>query len=220
MRAMLLSTTLALLLALPAQVSAVEIAIDGVATIKPSDPAEGIPPEFNGFAVIDIVGGTSNSSTRNALAKGNAYRVDNSVVLNEAEFWLSFSGTQTVNVYVFDSPAEFGTYNEVYRSSGPMTGTGAAWYSSGPIAVPMSAGMYYIIAVSWSGTVTYYYNVGDTQATSFGAHVHGYATGVHPLPTTISSTVNDQAIYYQRLTTDLATPVEPITWGGIKAVYR
>jgi hypothetical protein len=84
----------------------------------------------------------------------------------------------------------------------------------------MTAGTYYIIAVSWSGTLTYYYNVGDTQATSFGAHVHGYATGTHPLPASFSSTVNDQAIYHQRLTTDLATPVEPLTWGGIKAVYK
>lgn len=220
MKTTLLSIALAFLLVLPAHVLAVEIAIDGVATSETSVPAEGIPPEFNGFAVIDIVGGTSNSSTRAALAKGNAYRVDNSVVLNEAEFWLDFTSTQTLNYYVFDSPAEFGTYTQVYQGSGLVAGTGAGWYSSGPIAIPMTAGTYYIIAVSWSGTLTYYYDVGDTQATSFGAHVHGYATGTHPLPNMISSTVNDQAIYHQRLTTDLATPVEPLTWGGIKAVYR
>jgi hypothetical protein len=173
----------------------------------------------NSMPTVDVVGGTSNSSTRTGLAKGNCYRVDTDVVLNMAEFWLTFSNTQTLTYYVFESPVEFGTYTEVHRHSGQVTGSGSGWYSSGPLSINLVAGMHYCIAVSFNGTLTYYYNTGDSQATSFGAHVHAYATGTDPLPTSISSTVNDQAIYHQRITTDAATPVEPSTWSKIKRLY-
>jgi hypothetical protein len=181
-------------------------------------PAKTITGE--GGRPIDIVGDASHVGTGTGLAKGNAYRVDTSVVLTEAEFWLTFSNTQTLTYYVFDSPIEFGSYTEVYRGSQSVTGVGTGWYSSGPICIPLSAGTYYIIAVSWNGTLTYYYGVGDSQATSFGAHVHGHATGYDPLPASIESMSNDQAIYYQRLTTGGASPAEGSTWGSIKSLYR
>jgi hypothetical protein len=142
------------------------------------------------------------------------------VTLNEAEFWLNFSNTQTLTFYVFEAPQEFGTYFEVYRDSQEVTGSGAGWYSSGPIWVDLLENYHYIIAVSWTGTTTYYFGSGDTQDISFGAYTHGYATGTDPLPETIESTVNDQAIYHQRLTTDETVGVENATWGAVKALYR
>jgi len=158
-----------------------------------------------GSDTIDVVGDTSGGSSGAGRAKGNSYRVDTSVVLNDAEFYLTFSDTQTLTYYVFESSVEFGTYTEIHRNSQSVTGTGTAWYSSGPLSVPLAAGMHYIIAVSWTGTTGYFYGVGDTQATSFGAYVHGYATGYDPLPSSFSSTSNDQAIYHQRITTDVGT---------------
>jgi hypothetical protein len=115
---------------------------------------------------------------------------------------------------------EFGTYTEVYRDTEVVSGMGAGWYSSGPLNVALDAGRYYIIAVSWDGYMVYYFDTGDSQTTSFGAYVHGYATGFNPLPPSFSSTVNDQAIYHQRLMTTAITPVEGSTWGGIKALYQ
>lgn len=56
--------------------------------------------------------------------------------------------------------------------------------------------------------MTYYYWTGESQVVSFGEHVHGYATGTHRLPASFSSTANNQAIYHQRLTTDVEVPVE------------
>jgi hypothetical protein len=66
--------------------------------------------------------------------------------------------------------------------------------------------MHYIVAVSWAGSLSYFYNTGDSQPTSFGEHTHGYALGLHPLGATLESTSNDQAIYHQRLTTEDASP--------------
>jgi hypothetical protein len=150
----------------------------------------------------DIVGSTGNSVLGGvALAKGNSYRVDADTTLNLAEFYLSFVGTQNLTFYIFDCSEEFGCYTEIYRSSMPVTGTGAAWYSPGLISIPLSAGMYYIIAVSWDGTVDYFFDISDTENTSFGAYVHGYAPGKDPLSAEIPRTINDRAVYHQRITT-------------------
>jgi hypothetical protein len=221
MRTALCSTILAFLFAFPVVGFSHQTLVDGsLADIPIGELPGNTSPGPDGVDVVDIVGDTSNQATGTGRAKGDSYRVDNSVVLNEAEFWLNFTSTQTLVYYVFESPVEFGTYTEVYRDSEVVAGTGAGWYSSGPISVAMTAGNHYIIAVSWDGTLTYYFGVGDSQPTSFGAHTHGYATGLHPLPAQFSSTSNDQAIYHQRLTTDAATPVETLTWGGIKSLYR
>jgi hypothetical protein len=158
--------------------------------------------------VIDVVGDTTNTGSGSGRAKGNAYRVDLSTGLVEAEFWLTFSDSQTLAFYVYQSPVEFGTFTEVYTSSTTVAGTGTGWYSSGPINFRMEAGNYYIIAVSWSGAMSYTYATGDSQPVSFGEHVYGYAVGFHPLPATFVTSSNDQAIYHQRLTTDVDVPVE------------
>jgi len=197
----------------------VTVSIDGSsATVVPNTlPSETTLGSRSGDTV-DIVGDTSNSANGTGKAKGNSYRIDTGTTLTQAEFWLNFTSTQTLTYYVFESPVEFGTYNEVHRNSASVTGTGAGWYSSGPLSVSLAAGNYSIIAVSWDGSMTYYFGVGDTQATSFGAYVHGYATGLDPLPSSISSMVNDQAIYHQRLTTGgavytLAVSPDPIVGG-------
>lgn len=225
MKTILLRSLLALLLAIPAVglmpsgARADLVELDGSPVVlQPLDwPAN---TSSEGGRTVDIVGDASNTATATGRAKGNAYRVDVEVVLTQAEFWLNFSGTQTLTYYVFDSPIEFGNYTEVYRDSQSVTGTGAAWYSTGPICIPLTAGRHYIIIVSWSGTLTYYYGTGDTQPTSFGAYVHGHATGYDPLPSSFPSTSNDQAIYYQRLTTGGASPAERSTWGDVKSLFR
>lgn len=168
---------------------------------------------------IDVVGDTSNSSSSAGRAKGNSYQIDTSVILDEAEFWLDFSDTQTLTYYVFMCPTEFGTYNEVYRNSESVVGVGTGWYSSGAVAVNMDVGLHYIIAVSWTGTTGYWYGSGDSQATSFGAQTHGYAPGYDPLPASFESLSNDQAIYHQRITTTLNVSLERTTWGEIKGLW-
>jgi hypothetical protein len=196
-----------------------ELALDGVPFTGNAPPpmvaAERLEQGAAGLSggeispVVDTVGSIGNSSSDTGRAKGNAYRVDLSTGLIQAEFWLDFSDTQTLAFYVYQSTVEFGTYTQVFTSSSTVTGTGDDWYSSGPTYYRLEAGNFYIIAVSWSGTLTYYYGNGESQPVSFGEHVHGYAVGYHPLPGTFDSLSNDFAIYLQRLTTDVdVIPVE------------
>ena len=158
---------------------------------------------------IDLVGSNANAPSGAARAKGNAYSVSTSVTLDQAEFELNFTTQQTLRFTVHESATEMGTYTEVFSSSALVTGVGQGYYSSGPINVPLNASTFYIIAVSWSGTLTYYYGTGNSQPVSFGAHEHGHATGTHPLPISFSSNSNDVAIYSQRLTT--SPPAPPVT---------
>jgi len=184
--------------------------VDGTRQAMVSSPVKPstVSPYDRAGRAVDTVGGMASSSSGIALAKGNAYRVDTATTLEMMEFYLDFTGAQLLQYYLYESAVEFGTYTQIWMHSETVTGTGQTWYSSGPVNIPLVAGMYYIIAVSWDGTCGYWYNIGDSQSTSFGAHVHAYPGGTHPLPGTISSTVNDQAIYYQRLTTGtgMATP--------------
>jgi hypothetical protein len=171
---------------------------------------------------VDVVGDASNSAQGTARAKGNAYRVDADTTLTLVECWLQFTSAQTLTYYVYDSPSEFGTYTQVRSVSLAVQGTGAGWYASPPLAVPLSSSMHYIVAVSWSGNLTYFYGTGDSEATSFGAHVHGYAVGSDPLPFTFSSTSNDQAIYHQRITTGAGMTGTPdqvsVSAGGVQVL--
>lgn len=179
-----------------------------------------IPFTIEDGRTVDIVGDTSNMSTGTGRAKGNSYEVLTTVTLTEAEFYLQFSDTQMLTFYVFTCPTEFGTYTEVYRDMALVPGAGPGWYSSGEIAVEMTAGEHYIIAVSWDGTLSYFYGTGDYQGTSFGGYTHGYATGYDPLPASFESQTNDQAIYHQRLTTGAPTPPDHSTWGAVKSLFR
>lgn len=222
MRQVLLLIALAVVLSLTSAAVAdpAQGLVDGSIAMTPGTDLPAKTEQGSDGRTVDVVGDASNTGFGVGRAKGNAYRVDGDVTLDEAEFWLNFTSTQTLAYYVFTSPVEFGTYTEVYRDTETVAGLGAGWYSTGIISVPMYAGTHYIIAVSWDGSMTYYYATGESQSTSFGAHVHGYATGYHPLPSSFSSYSNDQAIYYQRLMTTVVTPVEESTWGTIKALYR
>lgn len=193
--------------------------VDGFpAVIDNGDPAGTVIHGSDG-RTIDIVGGTFVSGSTTGRAKGNSYRIDMDVTLTEAEFWLNFSDTQILTYYVFVCTSEFGTYSEVYRKSETVVGTGAGWYSSGTVSIDMDLGYHYIIIVSWDGNMVYYYNTGESQSTSFGAYVHGHASGYDPLPASFESTSNDQAIYHQRLNTVENTALDRTTWGAIKAVH-
>lgn len=222
MKDVLLPAGLAMFLILPAagflnDSYAMSIVDGSPAIVQNMDIPANTVPGSDG-RTIDIVGSTSISGSGTGRARGNSYEVNIDIVLDEAEFWLNFNDTMTLTYYVFVCPDEFGTYTEVYRNSETVSGFGAGWYSSGTVSVDLFEGSHYIIAVSWNGTLTYYYDTGESQATSFGSHTHGYALGHDPLPASFESMVDDLAIYHQRLTTTVSTALDNTTWGAIKAL--
>jgi len=185
------------------QLTTPQVQVDGQRWSGPIATGGGSQPLLGGGGTIDVVGSTVNGSSGAGLAKGNGYRVDFATTLTQVEFWLDFTGAQNLTYYVFDSPTEVGTYTELFRQTAAVTGTGASWYGTGGLALPLSAGSHYVIAVSWDGTCGYSFGVGDSEVTSFGEQIFGFANGTNPLPVSIPINTNDQAIYHQRLTTGL-----------------
>jgi hypothetical protein len=169
---------------------------------------------------IDVVGDMSLNATSSSVAKANVYRIDASTTLRQQEMRLNFSGARTLTFSVHRSLTEFGVFTRVQTNSVATTGTGLGWYSSGPLSVPMDAGAFYMIGVSWPGSAQYFFDDADLQPVSFGAHVHAHATGLHPLGDSVASPSNDFAIYNQRLTTGVPEPatVALLTLGGVVAL--
>jgi hypothetical protein len=156
-------------------------------------------------AAVDVVGGTGTSALPNPWnAKGNTYRVDTSTTLLEQEFYLGFSGERALTFWVYRSPTEFGTYQRIHQTN--VTATEAGWVSSGAVSVPLSAGQYYILAVSPLDGVRYHYDTIDRAPTSFGEYLHGHAGDFHPLGATITHRDDDSAAYYHRVTTGVPEP--------------
>ena len=93
MKPTLLLTVLAFLFAVSAVGLAdpLEVMIDGSpAMTEPADLPANTEQGADG-RTIDVVGDASNSASDYGLAKGNAYRVDVNITLDEAEFWLDFT---------------------------------------------------------------------------------------------------------------------------------
>jgi hypothetical protein len=136
------------------------------------------------------------------------------VRVTQLESYLQFQGQQNIWYYVYDSPTDQGTYTRIHNDAVTHSGTGADWYSSGPLNIPLIAGRFYLLGFSFPSTVpppvTYYFGSGEQEAVSFGAQIRGFATGTHPLGPTQFTNANDQAIYHQRITT-IPIP-EPATW--------
>jgi hypothetical protein len=174
-----------------------------------------------GGQTVDIVGDMSLNATDSSVAKANVYRIDTAATLRQQEMRLNFSGAMTLTFSVHRSAAEFGVYTRVQTNSVATTGTGLGWYSSGPIVVPMDAGAYYMVGVSWPGSSQYFFDSEDQQPVSFGAHVHAHATSLHPLGNSVTSSVNDFAVYNQRLTTGIPEPTTGalLALGAVVAGY-
>ncbi|MBK9387626.1 MAG: hypothetical protein IPN34_22660 [Planctomycetes bacterium] len=168
-----------------------------------------LAPELAAQSRREILGSTANAATRSAVAKGSSIRVDQTVVLEYFEIYLDFRGEQDLEFSVFRCYDEAGSYAPVARVVVPTNGQGRRWYSSGTLDLFLLCGSHYLLAVSWPGSATYFYDTAEAQTLSFGEHTFGYALGVHPLPASIATSSNDYAVYNLALKTHLPDTDEP-----------
>ena len=111
---------------------------------------------------VDTLGGTSSAPSRAALAKANVIEVTKTVMLLKHEWYLSITGAESLTFFRYRHHSQKGAYVKDWTKTVKVTGTGAGWYSPGPIALPMVAGNHYLMGVSWGGTVTYHYKIGTS----------------------------------------------------------
>ncbi|HUU69891.1 MAG TPA: dockerin type I repeat-containing protein [Planctomycetota bacterium] len=164
--------------------------------------------------VTDTLGGTTSSSSGGTRARFNAFQCQASRILTNIEVYLDLPSSIPLQYLVYECDAASGDYACISRTlvSG-QTGTGIGFYSSGPVAVPLTAGKYYLIGAAWNDSITYYYKTsGHPTSTAFGSSSGNllYNDG-YPPPDTIHYSLAGSNVYHFRLTTVLSTSSGPGT---------
>lgn len=118
--------------------------------------------------------------------------------------YLNVPGVETLTWFVHRHHSRTGQFTLEWSQSVPVDGTGVgpAWYSAGPIALPLVEGNHYLIGVSWPGSLTYHYTTSSVPLPiSFGSWQRAH-TVPYPVPATYNVLGGiDAAVYNQRLTT-------------------
>ena len=152
--------------------------------------------------VTDVVGSTYAFDSGTSRFRGNVYEATGSTSLRLMESYLRFTGTADLTFVVYEGTSLSGTYTKLQEQTVTRTGTGGAFYASGPLNVQTTAGRFYILAVGWKATnVDFAYDQGaQPHAVSFGYQRTGFAADSYPLGNT--TPINPSGgNFHQRITT-------------------
>src|SRR5688572_24400757 len=88
--------------------------------------------------IVETVGGTTTSPSGTNRGKGSLYRVDTSVFLIDFEMHLNVPSPDTLTFFLYRHHSRTGPATLEWTHQVQVTGgIGAAWYSTGPIAMPL-----------------------------------------------------------------------------------
>ena len=171
---------------------------DTQASVNPgqtTDVCDGFDTDCDGvFAVGSTSGAESSTSsgTSSSLTRGLKWLVTSDVTLETAEIYLSSSSSITFHVY--ESSTQSGPFTRIHQSSGSASSSGS-WRMSSPLNVSLSAGNYYIVAASWSGSRTYYWSSSANFSSlpcAFGSIISGatYTSSSPPSSYSFSDAAN------------------------------
>lgn len=164
------------------------------------------------FENSSIFGSFAQTFTGAGRDRGNVYAVTRGSALHEIRAYLGVTDPTDVYFFVYESNSRTGTYTRVFQRNGNV-GVGTKWFNSGPLDVPLRAGMFYYIGASWMGSVTYGKAPDSTFPgpidTDFGQLLTAQPStlaGYPPSPTVSGSQLgNSYAPYYQSVTVN-STP--------------
>jgi hypothetical protein len=133
----------------------------------------------------------------------NFYSVTGSRNLALIEQYMSPTSATTLTWHVYESLTQTGTYTSISNTSTTST-TGTGYQASGALAVPLVAGRFYAIGVSWTTpALNFGYQQGATlpQAVSFGSLISATFLSPPPAGSTIAYASSSSYFVPQRLTT-------------------
>ncbi|HSA34849.1 MAG TPA: LamG domain-containing protein, partial [bacterium] len=167
-----------------------------------------VPDEDTAGAVIDTVGSTEPMTGGTSRMRGNFYSCATSRLLTEIEVYLTYTGTPTIYFEVYESTTLDGTYYPLESVTATPSMSGGAFYSSGDLSVPLTAGNYYYVGVRWGSSYSVGYAADTAPAvgdypTAFGTWEDGMLyDGITGAPASfLYDDVSYGYAYYQRLTT-------------------
>ena len=157
---------------------------------------------------IETIGASNSCPAGSNRAKANQFRVDQSVLVLDFEVYLDVPQSETLTFFAYRHHSRtLSTLEWTMQVAHPGGQGGPSFFSTGPIALALTAGNYYAIGVQWSGSNTYCYSTNGATL-SFGEWQRAHTiNGSGPLPPTLYFAGNDGARYYQRFTTIPVTNV-------------
>jgi hypothetical protein len=132
----------------------------------------------------------------------NVYSVTAARNLTHIEQYMNPSSAITLTWHVYESTTQTGTYTRIFSTPTTST-TGEGYQSSGAISVPLVAGRFYAIGVSWTTATGFGYQTGmaPSQLTSFGQHISSILVSTSAPAASISYSAPSTYFVPQRLTT-------------------
>lgn len=159
------------------------------------------PASYFCFSIVpcmtDTVSVPQYNTDQKGRMHGNEFKCTIDAALTSIEHYLNIQSATELKFYVYEgSPL-----TKIYEKTITSSGTGAGWYSSGPIVVPLVSGRWYSIGTAWKGKATGYWNdTGHPVYCAFGLSTCGNGADIYPPPDTAPYNTN-HTCYYQRLST-------------------
>jgi len=177
--------------------------------LNPAPTGPAILPEV--LDAEDIFGSTANPFAGTLRDRGNVFLVNDATTLLESRLYLNVPTDVEFYHFVYEGAALTGSYSKINEVYIPNSGSGEGFYSSGAINVPLEAGKYYYIGISWGNSSVTYYRGNETVPlpVSFGTLQTGIPSTVAGFPPAdpINSTWSGFSPYYGALVTG-----EGISW--------
>ncbi len=105
--------------------------------------------------LTDVVGSWDLfNATIPDLSWGNIYNVTTPTFLVENKIWLEITNSTEIYHVVYEGDALVGDYSLIQENHIASSGTGEGWFSSGSMNVPLQAGKYYYIGITYIANVT------------------------------------------------------------------
>ncbi|MFO7735763.1 MAG: hypothetical protein R6W70_06055 [bacterium] len=163
-----------------------------------------------------LVGNTEDENVMNRVFKGNILKSNADRKLESFSVHLYPEVTQTLYFAVYKSGSESGTYEKIAESEVPVKAEDS-FFNSGKLShissgedIYIENGSYYILGTSWEFDLLSYFNSStpftdplEVETTVLGDIVGGVTiTENFPVPSTLESPSNNNAIYHQIYYTD------------------
>ena len=141
---------------------------------------DGVDTDCDGALMSDEfeVGGTSASNSGSNRLRGNVFAIDEDTVISELEAWVNTgSNSRTLHWLVYESTSSNGTYSLIHQQDTTENTAGARYASSGPMSLELAGGNYYMFAIHWTSSITYYLddNASPPESTPIGDMISGVA---------------------------------------------
>ncbi len=104
----------------------------------------------------EVFGGDGVEALGGPRTRGNLFTCTMPTTLREHRLYMNPTATTQMWFLVYEGDEQTGVYQLISASDLTPAGPGLGWYSSGPVAVPLRAGKFYLIAASFEQPTTYY----------------------------------------------------------------